>query len=58
MRDLHHWVDGKEWQGTGGRAADVFDPATGQVSARVPLASSADVDAAVDAASRAVRRVA
>ncbi len=53
MRDLHHWVDGKEWQGTSGRAADVFDPSTGQVSARVPLASSADVDAAVDAASRA-----
>jgi malonate-semialdehyde dehydrogenase (acetylating)/methylmalonate-semialdehyde dehydrogenase len=53
MRALRHWVDAKEWPGTSGRAGDVFDPATGQVVAQVPLASSADVDAVVDAASRA-----
>ena len=53
MRSLRHWVDGKVWQGTSDRAGDVFDPATGKVVARVPLASTADVDAAVDAAARA-----
>jgi len=53
MRRVRHWVDGKEWEGTSGRTGEVFDPATGEVAARVPLASSADVDAAVDAAARA-----
>ena len=50
MRSVAHWVGGKEWDGTSGRRGDVFDPAAGRVAARVPLASAADVDIAVDAA--------
>ncbi|WP_213456836.1 CoA-acylating methylmalonate-semialdehyde dehydrogenase [Rhizomonospora bruguierae] len=53
MDRVTHFVDGKPWTGDPGRQGDVFDPATGVVSARVDLASAADVDAAVRAAERA-----
>jgi len=52
-RTLHHWVGGAAYEGTADRFAEVTDPATGQVTARVALASAADVDAAVAAAARA-----
>ena len=39
--------------GRSGRHADVFDPATGAVTKRVPLASVDDVQAAIDAAAAA-----
>ncbi|MEK6295701.1 MAG: aldehyde dehydrogenase family protein, partial [Paraburkholderia tropica] len=47
---LTHYVNGKPLDATSGRYADVFNPATGEVAARVPLASVAEVDAAVAAA--------
>lgn len=47
VRELTHFVGGKHVQGTSGRFADVFDPNTGQVQARVPLASTEEVAAAV-----------
>src|SRR5690349_6471438 len=47
-----HYIDGA-WRCGDGAATDVFDPATNEVLARVPLAGVADVGAAVDAASRA-----
>ena len=50
---VRHWVDGKPFDGTADRAGDVFDPATGELTKRVSFASAADVDYAVDAASRA-----
>src|SRR6202000_2551150 len=52
-RALTHFINGKMVEGTSGRFADVFNPALGSVSARVPLASVAEVDAAVAAASAA-----
>jgi malonate-semialdehyde dehydrogenase (acetylating)/methylmalonate-semialdehyde dehydrogenase len=52
-RAIHHWIDGKEVQGKSGRFGDVFDPATGEVQARVDYASEAEVDAAVQAAAAA-----
>ncbi|HWU50792.1 MAG TPA: CoA-acylating methylmalonate-semialdehyde dehydrogenase [Asticcacaulis sp.] len=52
MRDIHHFIDGKTVAGTSGRFSDVFDPNTGQVQARVALASPAEVD---DAVRRAVK---
>jgi len=45
-----HWVGGKPWQGGGRRFGDVYDPARGEVAARVRLASGEDVDRAVGAA--------
>ena len=46
---LEHFINGKHVRG-GGRTSDVFNPATGEVTAKVALASSAEVDAAVAAA--------
>ena len=53
MHDLTHFIDGKHVAGTSGRFADVFNPATGEVQSRVPLASAAELDAAVQSAKAA-----
>ncbi|MFT7449062.1 MAG: malonate-semialdehyde dehydrogenase (acetylating)/methylmalonate-semialdehyde dehydrogenase, partial [Glaciecola sp.] len=47
MQELSHWINGQHVKGTSGRFADVMNPATGEVQARVPLASIAELDAAV-----------
>jgi len=52
-QQITHWIDGKPYGGTTERSADVFDPATGQVTGRVDLADSAVVDLAVQSASAA-----
>ena len=53
LREIHHWINGRTVTGTSGRFGDVYNPATGEVQARVTLATPAEVDAAVDAASAA-----
>lgn len=53
MQELYHWIDGKEVQGTSGRFSDVFNPATGELQARVPLATPAELDAAIASAEKA-----
>jgi len=53
MRDIHHFIDGKAVAGTSGRFGDVYDPNTGQVQARVALATPAEVDDAVQRAAKA-----
>ena len=53
MRELHHFISGQVSTGTSGRFSDVFDPNTGDVQARVALASREEVDGAVQAALRA-----
>ncbi|XKE46871.1 CoA-acylating methylmalonate-semialdehyde dehydrogenase [Halomonas organivorans] len=50
---LHHYVDGERLAGQGHRFHDVYDPATGRVTARLPLAGEAEVAQAVAAAKRA-----
>ena len=50
MRDIGHFIDGKRVPGRSGRFADVYNPATGEVQARVALASAAELDAAVQGA--------
>ncbi|MGC5224654.1 CoA-acylating methylmalonate-semialdehyde dehydrogenase [Micromonospora sp. DT81.3] len=52
-RDLTHFVGGKHVDGTSGRFGDVFDPSSGTVQARVPLASTAEVQAAIGVAADA-----
>ncbi len=47
MRNIEHLIGGASTPGSGGRFADVFDPNTGQVQARVALASTAGMDAAI-----------
>ena len=50
---LSHYIGGKTVTGTSDRFGDVFNPTTGEISAHVPLATAAEVDAAVDAAAAA-----
>ena len=50
MRTINHFVGGQEVAGKSGRFGDVFNPATGEVQAKVALASKAEVDAAVKVA--------
>ena len=55
-KDIHeitHWISGAAVSGVSGRFSDVFHPASGQVQARVPLATDAEVDKAVQAAAAA-----
>ena len=47
METLRHYVGGKHVDGTSERFAEVDNPATGELTTRVPLATTAEVDAAV-----------
>ncbi|MDP3870354.1 CoA-acylating methylmalonate-semialdehyde dehydrogenase [Phenylobacterium sp.] len=53
MREITHFIDGVSVAGTSGRHGEVFNPNTGEVQARVALASPAELDDAVQAALRA-----
>jgi malonate-semialdehyde dehydrogenase (acetylating)/methylmalonate-semialdehyde dehydrogenase len=52
-RELTHFVGGVHVTGTSGRFGDVYDPSDGTVQARVPLATTAEVTAAIDDAAGA-----
>jgi malonate-semialdehyde dehydrogenase (acetylating) / methylmalonate-semialdehyde dehydrogenase len=53
MRELTHFIGGKHVAGTSGRFAEGFQPMTGEVISRIPLASKAEVRAAVENAKAA-----
>lgn len=53
MQQLHHWIDNEAREAANGRWRDVFDPANGNVFARVADGDAQDVEAAVTAAERA-----
>jgi malonate-semialdehyde dehydrogenase (acetylating)/methylmalonate-semialdehyde dehydrogenase len=53
--ELAHWIGGKRVAGRSGRFADVYNPATGEVQARAPLASAEELDEAVKIATEAQR---
>jgi malonate-semialdehyde dehydrogenase (acetylating)/methylmalonate-semialdehyde dehydrogenase len=48
-----HFIDGVETIGASGRSGDVFNPATGVVTKKVPFASAGEVNLAVAAAKKA-----
>ena len=50
MKKIVHWVGGKPTAGDSERTSAVYDPATGQQSAEVVLATKADIDEAVASA--------
>jgi malonate-semialdehyde dehydrogenase (acetylating)/methylmalonate-semialdehyde dehydrogenase len=52
MRELTHFVAGRHLKGTSGRFGNVFNPATGEIQAKVPFASAAEMRHAVEAASK------
>lgn len=53
METLTHWIDGARREGRSERFSDIFNPATGEVQARLPLASTSEIDDAVARAAEA-----
>jgi len=53
MREIGHFVGGKEVKGTSGRFGEVFNPNTGEVQARVALAKHSEVEHAITVAQAA-----
>jgi malonate-semialdehyde dehydrogenase (acetylating)/methylmalonate-semialdehyde dehydrogenase len=53
MREIGHFIGGKEIKGTSGRFGDVFDPNTGEVQAKVALAKHSEVEHAIATAEAA-----
>ncbi len=54
LREIGHFIDGRHVAGSGERTSDVFNPSLGARTARVSLATRADVGIAVDSAARAL----
>jgi len=54
LADLTHWIGGQRVGGAAGRTGEVFNPATGEVTGLVRLGDASTVDAAVQAARRAL----
>ena len=50
LQTLMHYINGQPVEGRSGRTGDVYNPATGEVAKKVPLASVDEVDNAVAAA--------
>jgi malonate-semialdehyde dehydrogenase (acetylating) / methylmalonate-semialdehyde dehydrogenase len=53
MREIGHFIGGKSVAGTSGKFGDVYNPAAGEVTGRVSLASTAEVDKAAAIAAAA-----
>jgi malonate-semialdehyde dehydrogenase (acetylating) / methylmalonate-semialdehyde dehydrogenase len=53
MKELTHFINGEKLKETSGRFGDIFNPATGEVQARVAFASKAEMRKAVEGALKA-----
>ena len=53
MLQIEHFIGGKKFTGNSQRVSKVFNPATGEQSASVKLASTSDVNKAVESAQKA-----
>ena len=53
LRSVPNWINGRAVPGTSGRTGKVYNPATGQVQALVPMSNRAELDSAVAAAQAA-----
>ncbi|WP_439529675.1 CoA-acylating methylmalonate-semialdehyde dehydrogenase [Pannonibacter sp.] len=47
MQKIGHFIGGRHVEGTSGRFADIYNPATGEVQAQVALATKAEMSAAI-----------
>ena len=52
---ISHWIDGAISPSTSGKTAPVYNPATGQVTANVALASQEEIDATIASATKAAK---
>src|SRR5215831_121451 len=55
MKEFGHFVGGKPQSGQSGRFGNVFNPATGEIQAKVAFASKAELRSAVEHAKKAFR---
>ena len=53
MKNIFHFIGGKEFNGGSDRFSDIYNPATGEVQAKVNLATSSEVDHGVNIAFKA-----
>ena len=53
MNTITHWINNKAYPGTGGSTSPVTNPATGEVTGQLALASVEDARAVIDAAAAA-----
>ena len=53
MKNLQNFIAGKSQASLSGQTSEVINPATGQAYATAPISTSADIDLAMDAASKA-----
>ena len=53
VKPIHHWIGGKSVPSSSGRSGPVWNPATGEQSGAVDLATVEEVDAAVQTARKA-----
>ena len=53
-KTLCHYIDGKKVEGKSGRMGDIFNPATGDVTAQLPLATADEVRAVIHSSAAAL----
>ncbi|HVE02968.1 MAG TPA: aldehyde dehydrogenase family protein, partial [Rhizomicrobium sp.] len=53
MRTIGHFLNGTSVEGTSGRYGDIFNPATGEVQAKVAFATRSELRKAVENARKA-----
>ncbi len=53
MNLIGHYINGREIEGSSNRTSEVFNPATGEVQAKVALATAAEMNEAVEIAAKA-----
>lgn len=53
MREVHHLINGKSKTGASGRFADIYNPNTGEIQAKVALADESEMAKAVESAEAA-----
>lgn len=52
MNKIGHYINGKHIAGTSARLGDVYNPATGEVSGQITMATATETEAAIAAARR------
>ena len=55
MKLIEHFIDGKNYAGESKRTSKIFNPATGEQCAEVKLATTIDIDKAVENAKKAFK---
>ncbi len=53
MKKIGHYINGKHTVGIGKRLGDIYNPATGEISAKITMATATEAEAAISAAQAA-----